>query len=81
MLKIKEKFVVDGTGKRVSVLLDAEDYQQVLRELEELEEIRAYDRAKEYPGKVVPFEKALSEIERRRSKGRNSKSRRVHSGS
>ena len=37
-----------------------------IEELEELESIRAYDSAKECGGDVVPFEKAVDEIERGR---------------
>ena len=80
MRKIKEKFVVDRSGKRVSVLLETEDYESILRDLEELEEIKAYDRAKNAPDKVVSFEKAVSEIERERTKRRETRGKHAHSG-
>jgi PHD/YefM family antitoxin component YafN of YafNO toxin-antitoxin module len=40
------RYVVDENGKRVSVILDIEEYERLLEELEELEDIRAYDEAK-----------------------------------
>ena len=46
MITLKERFIVDENGQRVGVLLDIEDYRQLLEALEELEAIRAYDAAK-----------------------------------
>jgi hypothetical protein len=66
MIGIKERYVVDENGTRMSVLLDIEDYQHLLEELEELESIRAYDVAKASSDEVIPFEEAMAEIERER---------------
>lgn len=65
MIEIKEQFVVDDQGKRVSVLLDIATYQKVLDALEELEYIRAADEA-EAVGKFIPLEEAIEIIESRR---------------
>lgn len=61
-----EKYIVDGKGERIGVLLDLNDYRKILEELEELESIRAYDKAKTSDGEAIPFEKAIEEIEGRR---------------
>ncbi|MDA2934079.1 hypothetical protein MYX82_07020 [Acidobacteria bacterium AH-259-D05] len=66
MSDVKERYVVDEKGKKRAVLLDIEDYQKILRELEELETIRAYDTAKSSGEEAVPFEEAVAEIERSR---------------
>jgi hypothetical protein len=63
--EIKERYVVDEKGKRVGVLLDPEAYKHILAALEELESIRAYDAAKKSREKVIPFEQAVAEIERK----------------
>lgn len=55
MFNIKERYIVDENGKRVSVLLDIEDYRRLLEELEELESIRAYDTAKASGDEAIPF--------------------------
>lgn len=60
----KEKFVVDEKGNRIGVFLDISDYQKLLAELEELESVRAYDIAKSSKDETIPFEKAISEIEK-----------------
>jgi hypothetical protein len=41
-----ERHVVDESGARISVLLDMEEYRQLLEALDKLESIRAYDAAK-----------------------------------
>ena len=67
MTSYKEHYVVDETGKRVGVLLDIKDYQKLLKELEELESILAYDAAKASGDEAIPFEEAAAEIEQDRS--------------
>lgn len=66
MLTIKERYVVDESGARISVVLDIEDYERLLAELEELESIRAYDAAKASAEEPIPFEQAVAEIEQDR---------------
>ena len=62
----KVQYVVDKDGKRISVIVDTEDYRKMLEELEELEAIRAYDAAKASGEEPIPFEEAVEEIERSR---------------
>ena len=64
--KLKERYIVDGKGNRVEVILSLEDYRKLLAELEELESIRAYDAAKASGDEAIPFEQAVTEIERER---------------
>ena len=61
--KGRGKFVVDEEGKPVSVLLAIKAYRRILKDLEELDAIRAYDAAKASRDEVIPFEKAIQEIE------------------
>ena len=58
------RYLVDEEGRKEGVLLDIAMYRQFLEELEELESIRAYDEAKASGDEVIPFEKAVEEIER-----------------
>jgi PHD/YefM family antitoxin component YafN of YafNO toxin-antitoxin module len=62
----EEQYVVDKNGNRVSVVLDVEEYQKLLQDLEELDSIRAYDRAKASGDQVIPFEQVVTEIEMNR---------------
>jgi len=63
---LKERFIVDEQGNRLGVLLGIDEYRHLLEELEELESIRAYDRAKAQAGEIILFEQAVAEIEKKR---------------
>jgi hypothetical protein len=60
------RYVVDENGKRVGVVLDIEEYKKLLDDLDELDAIRAFDRAKASGEKPVPLDRAVADIERRR---------------
>jgi len=60
---MRPQYITDSSGKKVSVILSMRDYERILDELEELEDIKAYDRAKARKSEPVPFEQAVKEIE------------------
>jgi len=60
---MKTQYITDNFGKKVSVILPIRDYEKIMAELEEREDIKAYDRAKARKSEPVPFKKALKEIE------------------
>ena len=66
MPTIKEQVVTDKSGKAVGVFLDIDEYRRLLDQLEELESVRAYDAAKASGDEAIPFEQAITEIERKR---------------
>jgi PHD/YefM family antitoxin component YafN of YafNO toxin-antitoxin module len=61
------RYVVDENGKRVAVLLSVEEYERMVEELEELEDVRAAAevRASIERGEegLIPFDQAMQEIE------------------
>ena len=62
MITVHEEYLVDEAGNPKAVVLPLAAWQQIKEELEELEDIRAYDEAKAQPSEPVPFEQALREI-------------------
>jgi len=56
-------FVTNNKGKRISAIVPIKKYEQLLLEAEELEDIRAYDKAMRRKQEFVPLEDALKEIE------------------
>ncbi|MBK9256458.1 MAG: hypothetical protein IPM42_13305 [Saprospiraceae bacterium] len=46
MLSINPQFITDNTGKKLSVVLPMKDFEAIMEELEELEDIKLYDEAK-----------------------------------
>jgi len=66
MSSTNERYLVDAQGERMAVVLDLDEYRQILEQLEELESIRAYDAAKASGDEAVPFDQAVREIEQSR---------------
>ena len=65
-VKTGEQFITDDKGTRVGVIVDVRHYRKLIEALEELECIRAYDAAKASCDEVIPFDKAVRQIEKNR---------------
>ena len=67
------RYVVDENGKRVAVLLEIEEYERMIEEIEELEDILAYKEAKAAlengEDEAIPLEQAMREIREGKVKG------------
>ena len=65
MVPIHPDYIVDEKQNRKSVILPWEEWQHIIEELEELDDIRAYDAAKSGSQDKIPFEQAVREIHER----------------
>ncbi len=68
MTHIRENFVVDAKGNRVGVFLPIKDYNKLIEELEELDDIKAYDKAVSRKQEFIPLDQVLKQIETSRKK-------------
>ncbi|MDZ7740648.1 MAG: hypothetical protein U5Q03_02565 [Bacteroidota bacterium] len=41
-----QQFIIDNKGNKVAIILPMDDYQKLLDELEEVEDVKLYDQAK-----------------------------------
>jgi hypothetical protein len=62
MLSLHPEFVVDEGLNRKAVLLPYDEWQKIVEEMEELDDIRAYDEGKAQPSDSVLFDTAVKEI-------------------
>ncbi|MGH9746098.1 MAG: hypothetical protein ACRD59_08320 [Candidatus Acidiferrales bacterium] len=62
----KTKFIRNKKGQKVSVVLDIKDYEKLMEDLEDLEDIRTYDAAKQSGEIPIPFQEAVKNVERSR---------------
>jgi len=62
----ERQFVVNERGERVAVVISIEEYEKILEELEDLEDIRACNEAKALGETPIPIEQALAENRRNR---------------
>jgi len=53
------QFLIDSNGKKKGVFLSMKDYLKMIEELEELEDIKAYDKAKKRNEKTIPLREAI----------------------
>ncbi len=68
MHTLKERFVVDHSGKRLGVYLGMTDYKRLLAQAEMAESIAAYDTAKKSGDAVIPFAQAVAELRKNKRK-------------
>jgi PHD/YefM family antitoxin component YafN of YafNO toxin-antitoxin module len=66
MLTIHPQYITDNTGKKMSVVLTMKEFKAIMEELEELEDIRLYDKAKKSNEPSVPIDEAFKIIEAKR---------------
>jgi hypothetical protein len=62
MIKCEEQYLVDEGRNRKAVVVPISEWMRIVGDLEELDDIRAYDQAKSNPSEIIPFEQAVSEI-------------------
>lgn len=62
MLTVHPQYVVDEARNRKAVVLPFAEWVRIVDELEDLDDLRAYDRAKAGSQDAVPLEQAVREI-------------------
>ena len=66
MKVIEKQFITDKIGKQISVIIPMKDYYFILEDLEGLEDIRLFDKAKKKKQSFVNAEDAFKAIENKR---------------
>lgn len=65
---MRTQFVTDDHGKKLAVILPIKDYHKMVDDLEELEDIKLYDKAKQGKQEFIDAQQAFKEIEESRKK-------------
>jgi PHD/YefM family antitoxin component YafN of YafNO toxin-antitoxin module len=68
MSNLSPQYITDEKGKRISVVLSVEEYERLLEELEELEDIRLYEEVKARSEETTPLSDYIQQ-RRARSNG------------
>ncbi|MBK7340353.1 MAG: hypothetical protein IPJ64_10170 [Saprospiraceae bacterium] len=67
MLTLHPQYIKDANGNKSMVILLAKEFDTLMEELEELEDIRLYDEAKKNDtGERIPMNEAFRMIEEKR---------------
>ncbi|MEO6721116.1 MAG: hypothetical protein ABIN67_12125 [Ferruginibacter sp.] len=67
MITVNPQYIKDTAGKKL-VILPAKEFNTIMEELEELEDIKRYDGAKKRKQHFVDAETAFKQIEAKRKK-------------
>jgi len=59
---IHESFVTDKKGRRIAVQIPIKAYEKLIADLEELNDMKAYNCAKARKSEPIPFEQAFTHI-------------------
>jgi PHD/YefM family antitoxin component YafN of YafNO toxin-antitoxin module len=65
-MKEPTQFLVNEKGEKVAVVIGIQEYEKLLEQLDELEDIRAFDEAEASGETPIPFDQAVAQIERSR---------------
>lgn len=63
---MRTQFVTDDHGKKLAVILPINEYNKMVDDLEELEDIKLYDAAKKGKQEFIDADEAFREIEKKR---------------
>lgn len=60
---METQYITDKKGKKIAVILSIKDYKKMLEELECIEDVKLYDKAKNNPEESIVAEEAFKFIE------------------
>ena len=64
-MTLHPQYITDEEGKKISVVIPLVEFEQMMEELDELDDIRLYDEAKKSTEPSMPFDEY---VKQRRSK-------------
>ena len=64
MLALHPEYIIDQKERKKSVIIPFKEWEKLLSDIEELEDIRAYDIAQADNDKTLSFEEAIREFKK-----------------
>ena len=65
-IKKDPRYITDKKGKKLSVVISISEYEKMIEEIEELNDIKLYDAVKSRNEKTIPFKEYLQQKSRRK---------------
>ena len=63
---MKTQFITDEKGNKISIVIPLEEYNRMVEDLEELDDIRLFDEVKARNEKSIPFEQYLKQRQKKK---------------
>lgn len=70
MLTVHPQYITDKEGNKISVVLPIREFESLLEELEEMEDIKLYDEVKALNELSTPIDEAFKNIEKERQESK-----------
>jgi len=67
MITLVPQYITDIQGNKISVILPVKDYECLLEEMENREDVKLYDEAKSSKQEYLPAEEVFRSIEAKRT--------------
>ena len=64
MIALHPEYIIDQKERKKSVIIPFKEWERLMYDIEELEDICAYDIAKADNDKTISFEEAIKELEK-----------------
>jgi PHD/YefM family antitoxin component YafN of YafNO toxin-antitoxin module len=68
MLSVHPQYITDNNGKKISAIIPMKEFKTMMEELEELEDIKQYDKVKKSNEPSIAIDDAFTMIEAKRKK-------------
>ena len=62
MLALHPQYIVDDTQTQQAVVIQINEWQSIMKQLEMLDDIEAYDKCKKTKSEIISFEQAVKNI-------------------
>lgn len=63
---MQTQYVTNNHGQKIAVILPIKDYQKIMEDLEELEDVRLYDKVKAKNEPSIPLEQYLKQRKKKK---------------
>ena len=60
---MRNQYITDKNGRKISVILPIREYEKMMKQLEELEDIKAFDEAMKNEEEEISIHETFREIE------------------
>lgn len=60
---MKNQYITDINGRKISIILPIREYEKLMKQLEELEDIKAFDEAMKKEAEEISIHETFREIE------------------
>jgi len=60
---MKNQYITDTNGRKISVILPVREYEKMMKQLEELEDIKAFDEAMKNEAEEISIHETFRELE------------------